>query len=67
MTITHEQFLIYTEIRDGGHCNMWNTKRVQEIAEYNGFPMTVDDIRRIMKNYHKFKEQFDNEPMDNIY
>jgi len=51
--ITKEKFLAYEDVRASGITNMYHVDYVSELSGLN-----KDEIRDIMVNYSKYKEEF---------
>lgn len=57
--ITREQFEAYLDVRDGGETNMWNAKRVIELAqEYSGVELTRQEVTTIIDNFEELQGKF---------
>ena len=57
--MTKEKFLAYLVVQNSGQTNMFAVNNVIELAEFiDDVTLTKADCLDIMKNYSKYKEEF---------
>ena len=59
MKATEEQFAAYIEVRDGGETNMFDVRRVIELAQdYSDVRLSREECLDIMHNFDAYKEAY---------
>ena len=53
--VTKEQFIAYENVRTSGITNMWDVKKVIDLADTD---LTKENCLEIMKNYSELKDKY---------